>query len=314
MRLHPQLALWSAMFSIATCMCSPHASASGTDTLRELVERIVATRRPDSTAVLVVSDRILLEDLLELSRRGIAVVPMALPNASPAPAQIGQMFRETSAATTNYTDVWVIGSSADLSTPRRAGAVAEMAARMSRTRVLRDSVKTSRGTVIFARWVDLPGGVAQRAETRRALAGADSILAHGSPKRIPVTRPFTRSELAVDPDTVSWYVAHLADTSFYSIGGCSEVELVSWNASEKLGQMGPGVVPILLQRIADPDSFVRERVQDALMSATQDERILARTGGEYVKFYDQPGRAPRDIVEAWWTKFGHFWTSADSTR
>lgn len=314
MRPHPRLALWSAMFSFVACVFSPQAWASGTDSLRGLVGRIVATRRPDSTAVLVVSDRSLLEDLLDLSGRGIAVVPIALPNASPTPAQIGQMFRETSAATTNYTDVWVIGRSADPSTSIRAGAVAEMAARMSRTRVLRDSVKTSRGTVIFAQWVDLPGGAAQRAETRRALAGADSILAHGGPKRIPVTRPFTRSELAVDPDTVSWYVAHLADTSFYSIGGCSEVELVFWDASEKLGQMGPGVVPILVQRMADPDPFVRERVQDALMSATQDERILARTGGEYVKFYDQPGRAPRDIVGAWWSRFGHFWTSADSTR
>jgi hypothetical protein len=262
----------------------------------------------------VVSDRTLLEDLLDLSRWGISLVPIALPNASPTPAQIGQLFRETSAATTNYSDVWVIGRSADPSTSRRAGAVAEMAARMSRTRVLRDSVRTLRGTVIFARWVDLPGGAAQRAETRRALAGADSILAHGGPKRIPVTRPFTRSELAVDPDTVSWYVAHLADTSFYSIGGCSEVELVFWDAPERLGQLGPGVVPVLVARVSDPDPFVRERVQEALLLATQDERILARTNGAYLKFYDQPEGSSREIVGAWWAKFGHFWVPADSTR
>jgi hypothetical protein len=264
----------------------------------------------------VVSDRAILEGLLNLSTRGIAVVAIALPSNRPTPAQIGQVFRETSAATMNYTDVWVVGSSVASSRARRAGAgaVADMAARMSRTRVLRDSVKTSRGTVIFTRWVDYPGGVAQRAETRRALANADSLLAHGGPRPIPITRGFSRTELAVDPDTVSWYVAHLADTSFYSIGGCSEVEIVIWDASEKLGQMGPGIVPILVQRIADPDPFVRERVQDALMFATQDERILARTGGEYLKFYDQPSRPPTDIVQAWWQKFGHYWTPADSTR
>lgn len=311
---YPRLALWSATLSFAACLCFPHARASSADPWRELVRRIAATRRPDSTAVLVVSDRALLEDLLSLSRRGISVVAIALPSDTPTPAQIRQMFRETSAATTNFTDIWVVGSTADPSRSGRVGAIAEMAARMSRTRVLRDSVKTSRGTTTFAHWVDLPGGMAQRAEARRALAAADSILALGGPKRIPITRPFTRSELAVDPDTVSWYVARLADTSFYSIGGCSEVELVFWDASERLGQMGPGIVPILVKRIADPDPFVRERVQDALGYATQDERILARTGGEYVDFYDQSGRAPRYIVEEWWTKFRHFWTPADSAR
>ena len=314
MRPSPHIAFWPLVLLIATCAWPRHATASGADPLRGLVGRIRATSRPESTAVLVVSDRALLEGLLDLSVRAIAVIPIALPNDTPTPAEIGQMFRETSAATVNYTDVWVIGSFAEPRTARRAGAVAEMAAGMSRTRVLRDSLKTSRGTVTFTRWVDLPGGVAQRVETRRALANADSVLARGGPRPIPITRPFMRSELALDPDTVSWYVAHLADTSFYSIGGCSEVELVMWDASEKLGQMGPGIVPILVQRIADPNPFVRERVQDALMFATQDERILARTGGEYVKFYDQPDRAPRDIVDGWWAKFGHFWTPADSTR
>jgi hypothetical protein len=139
-------------------------------------------------------------------------------------------------------------------------------------------------------------------------------LAHGVPKPIPITRPFHRSELAVDADTVSFYVARLADTSFYSIGGCSEVETASWNASERLGQLGPGVVPVLVARVSDPNPFVRERVQDALLCATQDERILARTGGDYLKFYDQPDRSPSEVVEVWWKKFGYFWTAADSTR
>ena len=314
MRPGPRIAFWPIAFLIATSACPCNANASDADPLRTLVGRIRATSRPESTAVLVVSDRVLLEGFLDLSRGAIAVFPIALPNDNPTAAQIGQVFRETSAATMNYTDVWVIGISTEPRTTRRVGAIAEMAARLSRIRVLRDSVRTSRGTVTFTLWADLPGGAARRAETRRALASADSVLAHGGPRPIPITRPFTRGELAVDPDTASWYAAHLADTSFYSIGGCSEVELVMWDASEKLGQMGPGIVPILVQRIADPNPFVRERVQDALMLATQDERILARTGGEYVKFYDQPNRAPRDIVDAWWAKFGHFWTPADSTR
>ncbi len=314
MRHSPRIALWSAVFSVAATACSPHAATSSPDPLRGLVRRIVATRRPDSTAVLVVLDTDLLADLRARLPRSIAVVQISLPSEAPTPAQIGQMFRETSAATTHYTDVWVVGHPSGPGVSRRAAAVAEMSARMSRTRVLGDSVRTSRGTVTFAQWVDLPGGVARRAETHRALAYADSILAHGDPKPVPITRPFTRSELAVDRDTVAYYVAQLADTSFYSIGGCSEVEIVVWSASEKLGQMGPGIVPVLVRQIADPNPFVRERVQEALLLATQDERVLARTGGDYLKFYDQPERSPRDIVETWWSKFGRFWMPADSTR
>jgi hypothetical protein len=155
--------------------------------------------------------------------------------------------------------------------------------------------------------------VGQRAQVRRALAIADSVLARGGPKPPPISRPFTRSELAVDVDTLSCYLALLADTSFYSIGGCSDVELAIWSAPERLGQMGPGIVPVLVRRIGDPNPFVRERVQEALLFATQDERILARTGGDYLKFYDQPATSPKDLVEAWWKKFGHFWIPADST-
>lgn len=313
MRPQRRIALWSVALVVTACVLPTHARASA-DQLQGLVGRILATAKPESTAVLVVSDRVLLEDLLSLATRGIAVIPVALPNASPTPAQIGQMFRETSAATTNYTDVWVINSHEDPRGSRRAGAVAEMACRFSRTRVLRDSLKTARGTVMFSRWVDMPGGVTQRAETLRELARADSIMAQGGPKPTPITAPFSRTELAVDPDTLSYFMAHLADTSFYSIGGCSDVEIVMWTASDKLGQMGPGVVPLLVRRMADPNPFVRERVQDALSFVTQDERILARTGGDYLKYYDQPDRAPRDIIEAWWRKFGHFWAPADSTR
>lgn len=308
--------LWSAVATVALCACPPKAFAAGEDALGKLARRISADSA-DSTAVLVVFNVDLLNDLRMRLPRSVEVVPFPRSRPpdqeAPTPAQVGQMFREASIATMNYTEVWVVGSSVP-NALRRAATFAEMAARVSRRRVVRDSIRTSRGVVTISRWVDLPGGLAQRTEMPRAMAQADSILARGIPRPTPITRSFNRSELALDADTVSFYVAQLADTSFYSIGGCSEVETVSWNASERLGQLGPGIVPVLIARIADPNPFVRERVQDALLFATQDERILARTGGDYLKFYDQPERSPSDLVEAWWKKFGHFWTAADSTR
>jgi len=273
---------------------------------------------PDSTAVLVLFDEDLVQGLRSQLPQSFKVVPFRHPDVplhdAFLPAQLGDMYREASAATESRTDVWVVGRLAGPTGRRRAARFADNAASMIRRPVLRDSLKTARGMVTISRWVDRPGGAARRAEMRRGQEYADSVLARGIPKPTPITRPFTSSELRIDPDTLSYFVARLADTSFYTIGGCSEAEIVMWDASERLGRLGPGVVPVLVGRITDPNPFVRERIQEALLHATQDDGILARTNGEYLKFYDQPEGSAPEIVRAWWTKFAHYWVPADSTR
>ena len=245
-----------AIVLVAICACALQPADGGEDPWRGLAKRIMSTSRPDSTAVLVLFDEDVVEGLRSRLPQSFKVVPFRHPDVPHhdafAPAQLGQMYREASAATGNCPDVWVVGRLSGSTGRRRAARFADMAASMVRSRVLRDSVRTSRGTVEFSRWVDRPGGAVERAEMRRAQAYADSVLAGGIPKPIPITRPFTPSELEIDPDTLSFYVARLADTSFYSTGGCSEVEIVVWNASERLGQMGPGVLPVLVEHIADP--------------------------------------------------------------
>lgn len=291
---------------------------AGKDPWRALVKRITATSQADSTAVLVLFDDDVIQALRSRLPQTFTIIPFRLADIPGHDAyvtpQLGQMYQEASAAMQNCSDVWVVGRVAGPAGRSRAARFAYMAASVNRNRVLRDSVLTSRGEVAVSRWVDRPGGAAQRAQMRQAMAFADSVLARGTPEIIPITRPFTPAELALDPDTLSFYVTELADTSFYTIGGCPGVELVFWNASERLGQMGPGIVPVLVKHIADPSPFVRERVQEALLYATQQDRILARTGGEYIKFYDQPSRSPLDLVEAWWAKYGHYWTVGDSTH
>jgi hypothetical protein len=304
------------LVAIFTCWLRP--AGGDEDPWRGLAKSIMSTGRPDSTAVLALLDEDAVESLRSQLPTSFKVVPIGHPdvpsNDAFVRAQLGQMYREVSAATRSYPDLWVVGTPSGSTRRMQAARIAELAASLIRSRVLRDSVRTPRGTVVFSRWVDRPGGAAQRAEMSRAQAYADSVLARGTPKPIPIRRPFDPSELEINPDTLSYYVGRLADTSFYSIGGCSEVELVSWSASERLGELGPGVVPALIERMADPNPFVRERVQEALLFVTQDERVLARTNGEYLKFYDRPASSSRDIVKAWWAKYGHFWVSADSSR
>ena len=280
-----------AIVLVAICTCGLQPAGGGEEPWRGLAKRIMSTSRSDSTAVLVLFDDDLVQGLRSRLPQSFKIVlfrhPDVLHHDTYVPAQLGQMYREASAATGNYPDVWVVGRPSGSIGRRRAPRFADMAVSMIRSRVLRDSIKTSRGTVEFSRWVDRPGGAEQRAEMRRAQAYADSALAGGIPKPTPITRPFALSELQINRDTLSYFVARLADTSFYSIGGCSEVELVFWDVSEGLGRLGPGVVPVLVARIGDPNPFVCERVQEALLLATQDERILARTNGDYLKFYDQ---------------------------
>lgn len=307
-----------AVAILATCfvVCLPAAADAGP--WRGLAKRIASVSHPDSTAVLVLFDADVAEGLRSELPRSFAVVPFKYPDVQGgdaiAPQQLGQLYREASIALERFSDVWVVGRPLKSSQQTRVARFAEMAASAFRSRVLRDTSKAPGGSMTVSRWLDRPGGVAERLRMRRSMAYADSVIAAGPPKRVPITRPFSASELAVDPDTLALYLTKLPDTTYYSIGGCSEVELVFWNASERLGQLGPGVVPALVTRNADPNPFVRERVQDALLLVTQDERIMARTNGEYLKFYDQPAASSASVVNAWWAKFGHFWASADSTR
>lgn len=141
------------------------------------------------------------------------------------PLQLGRMYREGSAVTGRCPDVWVVGRRSISPGRKRAARFADMVASMLRRQVFRDSLDTFQGRLEFSRWVDRPGGVALRADMAQAQAWAESVLAVGIPKPTPITRPFSPSELQIDPDTLSFYIAKLPDTSFYSIGGCSDVEI-----------------------------------------------------------------------------------------
>ena len=304
--------------AIMTCAWPLEPAAGSDDPWHHLARLISSTDRPESTAVLVLFDQDVVDTLRRRLPQAIQVVAFSDPSAPRdsmfVPARLGLMYRKASAAVSDWPSVWVVGRHSGSKDKERALRFGQETAALLRRRALLDSLKTGQGTVEFSRWVDVPGGTAQREAMRRGRAQADSILAAGIPKLAPITKSFARRDLAIDRDTLSFYVAKLSDTTFYAVGGCSEVETIFWYAPERLSGLGPGVVPDLVGRIADPNPFVRERVQYALLLATQDERVMARTGGDYLKFYNQPGRSPSDIVEVWWKEFGHFWASADSSH
>ena len=214
------------------------------------------------------------------------------------------------AVTGSCPDVWVVGRRSGSPGRKRAARFADMAASMFRRRVLRDSLDTVDGKLEFSRWVDRPRGVAQRADMAQAQAWAESVLAAGIPKPLPITVPFSPNELQIDSDSLSLYIAKLPDTSYYSIGGCSEVEIVMWDASEKLGRMDSRSRAGTRRSHRRPGS-VRSRAGPGVTDARNPGRAHpCPDGGEYLKFYDQPSTPVSDVVHAWWEKFGRFWVPA----
>ena len=316
-RLRPPLV--PAVVVCIAILASPLlAGARPRDPWRALADSITSASHADSAAVLVLFDQGVLDRLRSRLPKSLKTLLFKHPDVPRNDAftrpQLGRLYRDALVETMRYPDLWVVGRRSGSTGRVQAVRFADMAASIFRRRILRDSLGTSEGTIESSRWVDVPGGAARRIDLVRAQAHAESVLAAGLPKPAPITRPFTRAELHIDPDTLSLYVARLADTSFYSIGGCSEVETIVWYAPERLANLGPGIVPLLVDRIADANPFLRERAEEALGIVTQDERIMARTGGEYLRFYDRPDVPPRDIVRAWWIKFGRYWTAADSTH
>jgi hypothetical protein len=317
------VAVASALSAFAS-LSTPAWAISYADERRESWEavatRVESTSNPDSTAVVVLFDASLFDLFRARLPKGFNVLRFQHPDVPRNDAferpQLGQMYKEASAATRCYPDVWVIQAYSSSTARKQAAWFAQSAASLHRSRALSDTIRTDRDTLMFARWIDRPGGVALREEMARSQAWADSVLvaARSRPSRVPITRPFSTEDLQIDRDTLLFYVAALQDTSYYSVGGCDEVQTAFWNASERLGRMGPGVVPVLVDRVEDPDPFVRERVQEALLLATQDERIMTRTGDDYIKFYDQPGTPPAEVVKAWWSKYHNFWGRSDTSR
>src|SRR6185503_10115187 len=111
--------------------------------------------------------------------KSFKVVPFRHPAVPESDAflrlQVGRMYREASTATGDRPNVWVVGRRSGSTGRKHAARFADMAASMLRRRVLRDSLDTFQGTLEFSRWVDRPGGVAQRLDMARGQAWAESV-------------------------------------------------------------------------------------------------------------------------------------------
>jgi hypothetical protein len=92
-----------AIVLVAICACVLRPADGGEQPWRGLAKRIMSTGRPDSTAVLVLFDEDVVESLRSRLPKSFKVVPFRHPDVPRhdefVPAQLGQLYREASAAT-----------------------------------------------------------------------------------------------------------------------------------------------------------------------------------------------------------------------
>jgi len=173
------------------CVCVLSCADARKEPWRALTARIASTSDPNSTAVIVLFDRDFFEYVRSRLPKTFKVVPFQHPAVPESdaflPLQVGRMYREASAGTADRPDVWVVGRRSGSTGREHAARFADRAAFMNRRRVLRDSLDTFQGTLEFSRWVDWPGGVAQRVAMLRGQAWADSVLAARGPQAPVIT-------------------------------------------------------------------------------------------------------------------------------
>ena len=167
----------------------------------------------------------------------------------------------------------------------------------------------------------LSGGCATRTSPSPAAATDRSVGAVEQPasgERAAVTVPTSRHDRFWTPphftseeDKVHYYASRLADRGFVDVYGGEEHPRVWYIAAEQLGQIGSPAVPVLYALIDSRDEYELMLVLYALQLATQDARLMAETGGEYVQLTTSLEPAAntvnRDIALRWWEEHGWRW-------
>ncbi|MGR4067566.1 hypothetical protein [Billgrantia sp. C5P2] len=116
---------------------------------------------------------------------------------------------------------------------------------------------------------------------------------------------------ATEEDEVHYYISRLADRRFIDVYGGEEHPRVWYIAAERLGQIGEPAIPMLFSLLDTHDEYELMLALYALQLATQDPRLMAQTGGDYVSLtttLDVKANAEnRTIALEWWERHGWRW-------
>lgn len=112
-------------------------------------------------------------------------------------------------------------------------------------------------------------------------------------------------------ELIRYYIGKLSDRRYVEIYGDADNPRPWYTAAEALGDIGAPAVPALIERLATPEPYELKLVLYALMLASQDPDLLARTAGKYLQLgtvlTEDGNQDNRQLALEWWQRYKHLW-------
>ncbi|WP_244270872.1 HEAT repeat domain-containing protein [Thioalkalivibrio sp. ALJ1] len=137
-----------------------------------------------------------------------------------------------------------------------------------------------------------------------------STTADGPPQE-SATIEAAEKGFASPDDKIHYYLERLSDRNYTETYGGEEHARTWYAAAEELGGIGEPAVLHLVQYLDSNDPWELKLALYALMLASQDPAVTARTNGDYVRLGtvldENENAANRAIARDWWQRWSHLW-------
>lgn len=196
---------------------------------------------------------------------------------------------------------------------------------MKGVRVAVREVMNARGlrvgsALLVAAWLAGCGTQAPRTVPPSGAAAQQAAQPSAAPAPVPApvvagvttTEEYWLPPLFVSPeDEAHYYISRLPDRRFVTTYGGPEHPRPWYIAAERLGRLGEPAIPLLVARLDSADAYELMLALYALQLASQDPRLMAQTGGDYIQLdgvLTEGGNAANRVTAlAWWQRHGWRW-------
>lgn len=112
-------------------------------------------------------------------------------------------------------------------------------------------------------------------------------------------------------ERIAYYIGKLPDRDYVRSYGDNDNPRTWYTAAEALGEIGEPAVPALIGRLDTDDSYELMLALYALMLASQDPELKAKTGGDYLQLdtvlTEETNTANLRHAQSWWKRYRGLW-------